>query len=1618
MDLLAKWLGPESSKYAVSIRAANSSFPHRGVARLWERLEERYGSPELVEASLKAKLESLPKLRPEDNKMLYDLSDIVAEIIGCKENPKYATLLSYFDSSSGIIPIINKLPRNLQEKWTTQASNYKKKHQTAYPPLSFLGEFLQEMSRIRNDPGFQYESRQPRIQKGPCDAKQRIQHIGANKTDTKPQDLPVKCTIHVNGGNTHLLKDCRTFKSKKLADKKKILKDNKVCFRCCNSHHMARDCKVEIKCDSCDSKDHVAALHSDPQKEQGGEREGVKTNCLQICGDHFGGKSCAKTVLVRIYPQGEREKALDAYAIIDDQSNRSLAKSEFFNLMNIDSDPFPYIITSCAGSVTAYGRKAEGFVIESWDATETLKLPVLTECDNVPSVREEIPTPEIAKHFSHLMDIAAFIPPLQEHVPVLLLLGRDVLEAHYVLDQRIGDRSPYAQKLKLGWVLIGEACLNRVHTPDSIRVNKVSLTKDGRASVFPPCTNNFKVRDIRTNDVNDVNDKLFVRTPNDDKSALSQEDKDFLKIMDGKFHRNEAGSWVAPLPFRSSRRTLPNNHEVALRRATILERSLQKDSVKRKHFFTFMEGILSKHAELAPTLKTNEEHWYLPIFGVYHPKKPTKLRVVFDSSAKFNDVSLNDILLCGPDLTNNLMGVLLRFRKGQIAITADIEQMFFGFIVSEEHRNFLRFLWHRNNDPTMELVEYRMLKHVFGNSPSPAVATYGLRKAIDILPNVREDVKYFVNNNFYVDDALLSTSTPQQAVDIMKRTQEALQKGGNLRLHKIASNSLEVVNSFAAADRSTDLENIDFGDMEDVPLQRSLGLFWNLQTDSFTFKVNSDDKPFTKRGVLSTLHSVFDPLGFAAPFILLGRMIFRELIDELACGWDDLLPPEYYQRWNDWRSSLSDLPTLSVPRPYVSTDLDKAVRKELHVYADASERAVSAVAYLFVYTSDDDHDISFIFGKSKLAPKHGHTIPRLELCSAVLASEIAATITEQLHLSLDDIRFHTDSKVVLGYLYNRTRRFYTYVANRVDKILSVSSINQWSHVSSESNPADVGSRGILAKDLQSSAWLNPPKPKLRASTPEAFELQNPDKDKEIRPIVNVCKTNTKEQIGICKDFERFSSWKRLISVFTILRECAINKQLKLHESAKTAAARISTEKFILREVQQEAFQKEIHCLTEKQRLPGDSPLASLNPFLDEDGLIRVGGRLTRASMDEPSKHPIVIPKKAHIATLLVRYFHEQVHHQGRHITEGSVRSGGFWIIAGKRLISSILHSCVTCRKLRGKQENQIMADLPSCRLHPTPPFSFVGVDTFGHWHVVSRRTRGGIAQSKRWAILFTCLTIRAVHIEIVEEMTASSFINALRRFVSVRGKVREYHSDRGTNFIGSTDSLRVDAINIDDPTVKHFLLDNDSCWKFNPPHASHFGGVWERMIGVARRILESLFLENHTKSLTHEVLVTFMAEVCAIINHRPIVPVSSDPEDPQILSPSNLLTHKEGGDVAPFEEIDPREIYKSQWKHVQVLADKFWRRWQNEFLQSLQTRRKWKDENDNLSVGDVVLLKEKDAKRNAWPTAIIEEVFPSADGKVRKVNVRTVKDNIPVVYSRPITELVLLHSPSNYSVVT
>ena len=409
------------------------------------------------------------------------------------------------------------------------------------------------------------------------------------------------------------------------------------------------------------------------------------------------------------------------------------------------------------------------------------------------------------------------------------------------------------------------------------------------------------------------------------------------------------------------------------------------------------------------------------------------------------------------------------------------------------------------------------------------------------------------------------------------------------------------------------------------------------------------------------------------------------------------------------------------------------------------------------------------------------------------------------------------------------------------------------------------------------------------------------------------------------------------------------------------------------------------------------------------GYLRVGGRLNRLrnKLGLASTNPIIVPK-GHVATLLIRHFHEKTFHQGRKITEGEIRSNGFWIIGAKRLISTLIRTCVLCRKLRGKVEVQKMTDLPEDSLTPGPPFSAVGVDTFGPWNVTTRRTRGGAAQSKRWAIIFTCLTTRAVHIELIEEMSSSSFINALRRITAIRGPIKIFRSDRGTNFIGATDQIGIKSINVEDTKVKQHLDNTGSVWKFNSPHSSHMGGVWERMIGITRRILDGILLQQNKKALTHEVLSTLMAEVSAVINSRPITTISSDPESPIILSPNILLTQKQGEVPTISGEFSIKDIYTADWKHVQVLSDMFWNKWQENYLQELQSRQKWCIEKPNIKLGDIVFVKDKGLARNDWPVGVVEEAIKSDDNLVRKAVVRIYHEGKHVSYTRPITELVLL----------
>ncbi|XP_052814266.1 uncharacterized protein LOC128241385 [Mya arenaria] len=663
---------------------------------------------------------------------------------------------------------------------------------------------------------------------------------------------------------------------------------------------------------------------------------------------------------------------------------------------------------------------------------------------------------------------------------------------------------------------------------------------------------------------------------------------------------------------------------------TLFPRALRKNPIKKEHFFDFMGKLLSNgHAERAPVLRPTEECWYLPIFGVYHPRKPGQVRVVFDFSVVFEGLSLNSVLLQGSDFVNNLQGVLMRFRKDKVAVIGDIEQMFYSFSVHEIDRNLLRFLWYKDNNPLNPLVVYRMCKHVFGNSPSSAIATYGLRKSVE---KSDQDVQSFVSQDFYVDDGLTSKSTVEGAVDLLLRTQSDLSKS-RLRLHKIASNVPEVMKSFPPEDLSKDLKDLDL-DREDLPSQRSLGIVWNISLDKFVFKADLLVQPVTKRGILSTINSIFDPLGFLAPVVLDGRLILRELMSSKV-DWDDCVPEDIAVKWERWRQRLHDLEILNISRSYFDASLSQMDRVELHLFSDASVNGISAVVYVQGYTTKGD-------------------------------------------------------KVVLGYICNRSKRFYTYVSNRVQNIINVSKPEQWNFVPSEKNPADIGSRRASVTQLSESSWLTGPQFLLHetVSNLEHFPLVSPEQDQEVRKEVLVRATNVVDQKSSSSMFQRFSTWQSLIRAVSNLRHISVSyhknlpcKGWHICSDSKDVACQQGARFWVLQTVQREVFAKEVKLLSENQRLNKDSSLLSLDPVLHSGGMLHVGGRLGRSELPTAEKHPIILPRKHQVSLLLVRHYHISVFHQGRLFTEGALRSAGFWVVGAKRLVASVIHNCVIAKSL-------------------------------------------------------------------------------------------------------------------------------------------------------------------------------------------------------------------------------------------------------------------------------------------------------------------------------------------------
>jgi hypothetical protein len=1397
--------------------------------------------------------------------------------------------------------------------------------------------------------------------------------------------------------NNHDIVNCTEFQSKSYADRSTFALNHGLCYNCLIPHHRVKDCRKPPMCKQCGKK-HSNLLHlSNDDTTVTAETQKAKLNLSENCPEIKNAyidrndttsdmnSFTSSTIGLPIVPVKVKAKDSDVvittYALLDPGSNSTFCSDALINNLNIQGKRVSYSLTTLQEENFTTNSLVVSLDIFDMEENTCIDLPCVFSRPSLSVSTKDIPRQDDVDRWAHLNGIQ--VP--QVDADVGLLIGNnhvDALEPFEIRNSQ--DKGPYAVRTALGWAINGP--LGR-HTSERRSSNFITADLDEQFREY--CNREFSDSLVDTN------------------KMMSQDDMRAVQMMDDSVHFTD-GHYELGLPFKNAL-PLPNNRSMTDHRRHLLKRRLLNDPELCKKYANFMTELLVKgYAEEVPKSQLDRSDgrvWYLPHHSVNHTKKPDKVRIVFDCAAKYRGTSLNDNLLQGPDLTNNLVGVLIRFRQEPIALVADIEAMFHQVRVPKEHRDVLRFLWWPSgleSKPT----EYRMTVHLFGATSSPSCCNYALKKtADDHAVECCTDTVATVHNNFSVDDCLKSVSNECCAIQQVQELSDLLHEGG-FHLTKWMSNSERVMATIPHKERAATIKDLDFSTLM---IERALGVQWDLVSDSFRFHVIIKDKPFTRRGILSIMSSVYDPLGFLAPVILPVKKMLQEFC-RLRLAWDDPVPEQYANIWQRWLNDLKKLTAFSVPRclkPMYSSDESSF---ELHHFGDASENGYGVVTYLRVSSPNGQVHCSFIMGKSRVAPLKQISIPRMELSAGALSVRQDKMIRQELEIPITRSIYWTDSTSVLKFIRNNDKRFHTFVANRIGIIRDGSDVNDWRYVDTDQNPADEASRGLCAHEMvEGCRWSTGPGFLWRheddwPKQPDDFaQIQDDHPEVKLAKSCHSTITSSPEHDVIERLLVRFSSWYKVKKFFAWIlryksnlliaaRDRSIGNPWK-YDQQRTSVAPITVDEM-------DAAEHEILRHVQKPYHSNKSSIRKLDPVII-DGLLRVGGRLNHSSLDVDAKHQVILPKNHVISRLIINHVHSISGHSGREYVLALLRKK-YWITHGNSAVRTVLSRCIDCKKKHGRVEQQKMANLPEDRLvADKPPFSFVGTDFFGAFLV-----KRGRAQVKRYGLIFTCMTTRTVPFEVTHGLDTDSFLCGISRFIARRGKPELIRSDNGGSFVRGEKEIREGIGKWNQNAIHEHLLQKNIKWIFNPPLGSHHGGIWERCIRSARRILNSLLQQQ---TVDDECLSTLMCEVENIMNGRPITRVSDDHTDFEALTPNHLLLFRDVSSM-PLGTFNKDDMFhRRRWRQMQYMADLFWKRWLHEYLPLLQKRQKWNTPKDNLKIGDIVLLVDNTVSRNCWPLGRVVCVLPNRDGLVRRVRVKSKSSEL----ERPIDKLILLDSVHN-----
>ncbi|XP_078495461.1 uncharacterized protein LOC144750543 [Ciona intestinalis] len=1035
------------------------------------RLKARYGNDSIIAKAFIDKLNNWPRIHVEDSNSLQKYADFINQVAAAKRKVHNLRILDFPQETT---KILSRLPQVIVSRWREAVLKWKESNIASnYPPFEYLVAFLNKQAEQENIPELQcldvqqVERRFPKQQR-----HARSCMASSNEATSK---LQMSCNRCLYCKQMHHLDNCSRFDSLPRAEKLEFLRDGRICYSCGSStSHIARFCNHRVQCRICHKK-HLTTLHINRRTI-----EDANNRCTRVCGSVGEDHGCDNAMIVPVWvrSRGNPNNETLCYCILDDQSNKSFITENLCQQLNVRGiRTHLNLSTVHRSNVLTPCHRIRDLEVLSYDKSERVPLSSVFTRPEIAAKSSQISRPETAKQWKHLEGISDKIIPYRKELEIGLLIGSNVPSAIRPREIIAGrEDDPYAQRSILGWGIVGIVCKDHQNCNVEAVVNKC----------FANCVPSLR----RHNLVSTSRAKEVLLTPsvilnllhsdfieNNQQFSLSIDDTKFIRLLQEGIIKLKNGHYKMPLPLRNRDLPLPNNRPLALKRLMQLRRRFMRSPKYSDDYKRFMGNVLKNCAEEIPEdqlLGKLGKVNYVPHTGVYHKIKSEKIRVVFDCSAEYERYSLNNNLLQGPDLSNCLVGVLLRFRKEKVAITSDIEAMFHQFFVQEEDRDYLRFLWWQdNNFINGKVKEYRMTVHLFGAASSPGVANFGLKRAADDgEANFGSDAAEFVRNNFYVDDGLISVPTCDEAVSLIRASKNLCAEAG-LRLHKITSNKREVMLNIPISDRASEMSEINLN-RDRLPIQRVLGMVWCVQNDAFKFRIELKDKPLTRRNMLSTVCSIYDPLSLLGPVVLEGKRILQEMCKTKA-DWDDPLPDYLSSRWQKWRNDLIELDRLEIQRSYKPKQFGEVKDVSIHHFSDASLAGYGQCSYLRLVDDRDRVHCTLLIGKSRVIPLKPVTVPRLELTAAVVSAKMSAFLQQNLHYKSYSQYFWVDSKVVIGYLNNEVKRFNIFVANRVQQILDVSAPTDWHYVRGINNPADCASRGMTSRQLTTNCtWFRGP----------------------------------------------------------------------------------------------------------------------------------------------------------------------------------------------------------------------------------------------------------------------------------------------------------------------------------------------------------------------------------------------------------------------------------------------------------------------------------------------------------------------------------------------------------------